>query len=343
VREEVGEEHDGLTVKYVEQTERNGTGDAVELAEENDGESFVVVNGDVFFSSEVMERLVSQEGNSVSVKRVEDPSEYGVVEVSDRRATRIVEKPDEPPPELASAGVYVFDNRVFDYLRETTVSQRGERELTDAVADMLEDGVRFGVVEHDAFWLDVGYPWNLLEANGHVLGSIERRLDGTVEEGATVKGNVVVEEGAHLLSGAYVEGPALVRRGAEVGPNAYVRGSSVVGEGVHVGHSVEVKNSVLMRGVSVRHLSYVGDSVLGEDVNFGAGTVVANLRHDNENVRAQVKGKVIDTERRKFGVIVGDGAKTGVNTSLNAGVRLGVGATTEPGEAVTRDKGVEDL
>jgi bifunctional UDP-N-acetylglucosamine pyrophosphorylase/glucosamine-1-phosphate N-acetyltransferase len=93
-----------------------------------------------------------------------------------------------------------------------------------------------------------------------------------------------------------------------------------------------------MRGTSVGHLSYVGDSVLGADVNFGAGTVVANLRHDDGTVQVTVKGDRVDTGRRKFGVVCGPAVKTGINTSLNAGVTLSEGATTSPGEAVTRDR-----
>ncbi|MDY7082768.1 MAG: glucose-1-phosphate thymidylyltransferase, partial [Halobacteria archaeon] len=130
----------------------------------------------------------------------------------------------------------------------------------------------------------------------------------------------------------------VVKRGADVGPNSYVRGSSVIGEDVRVGNGVEVKNSIIMRGSAAGHLSYIGDSVVGENVNFGAGTVVANLRHDDGNVRMNVKGESVDTRRRKLGVVLADGVKTGVNTSLNAGVKMGVGTTTLPGEVVMNDK-----
>lgn len=340
VRREVGEEFDGKSVEYVAQEERAGTADAVAKAAKNVGKRFVVANGDLVFSSDVVGRLVEKEGNAVSVKRVENPSEYGVIETEDDEAVGIVEKPEEPPTDLANAGVYVFDRDALDYARGTSQSKRGEEEITSSIAEMMEDGYRFGVVEHEGDWLDVGYPWDLLEANETVLRGTDGRLSGEVEDGATVRGGVVVEEGARLLSGAYVEGPSLIREGAEVGPNAYVRGATVVGENVRVGNGVEIKNSVLMRGASVGHLSYVGDSVVGAGANFGAGTVVANLRHDDENVRARVKGEMLDTGRRKYGVVVGDGAKTGVNTSLNAGVRLGEGATTKPGEAVMKDIGL---
>ncbi|MFP4188679.1 MAG: bifunctional sugar-1-phosphate nucleotidylyltransferase/acetyltransferase [Halobacteriales archaeon] len=341
VRERLGDEHAGVSVEYVEQDDRAGTADAVLRAENRVGPRFVVVNGDAVFSSSVVGRLVEADGNALSVKEVDEPSDYGVVEVDDGTATRIVEKPDKPRSSLANAGVYVFDRDALDYMRTTDESERGEREITAAIEEMLQDGYEYAVVEHDEEWLDAGYPWDLLEANRVVLRDTDRRLDGEVEDGATVRGEVVVKDGARILSGGYVEGPAVVREGATVGPNAYVRGPAVVGQNAKVGHAVEVKNSVLMRGASVGHLSYVGDSVVGEDVNFGAGTVVANLRHDGENVRARVKDETVDTERRKFGVAVGDGAKTGINTSLNAGTRLGVGATTAPGETVTRDKGVE--
>jgi len=149
---------------------------------------------------------------------------------------------------------------------------------------------------------------------------------------------VVVEPGATVEPGVVVEGPALLRSGADVGPNAYLRGATLLGQYVHVGNGVEVKNSVLMRGAAVPHLSYVGDSVLGENVNLGAGTQVANLRHDDADIRMTVKGERVSTGRRKFGVVAGPGAKTGVNTSLDPGVVLSAGATTDPGERVMRDK-----
>jgi len=345
VRDDIGEEYDGKKVEYVTQEERGGTADAIARVTNKVGKRFVVANGDIIFSSDVVGRLVNGGGNAVSVKRVENPSEYGVVE-TDRGedgnldAVGIVEKPDKPPTNLANAGVYVFDRDVLDYATGTPESERGEMEITSTIAEMMDDGYRFGVVEHDDYWLDVGYPWDLLEANEAVLRQVEGKKDGEIGKGVTLNGNVVVEEGARLLSGAYVEGPALIREGANVGPNAYVRGATVVGKNVRVGNAVEVKNSVLLSGTSAGHLSYIGDSIVGEDVNFGAGTVVANLRHDGASVRARVKGETLDTGRRKFGVVVGDEAKTGINTSLNAGVRLGAATTTKPGETVTKDKDV---
>ncbi|MDQ2049333.1 glucose-1-phosphate thymidylyltransferase, partial [Natronolimnohabitans sp. A-GB9] len=121
-------------------------------------------------------------------------------------------------------------------------------------------------------------------------------------------------------------------------PNAYVRGATVVGPDAKVGHAAEVKNSVLSRGASVSHLSYVGDSILGRDVNLGAGTNVANLRHDDADIEFTVKGERVSTGRRKFGIVAGDDVKTGINSSLTPGLKLSTGATTLPGETVDRDR-----
>ncbi len=167
---------------------------------------------------------------------------------------------------------------------------------------------------------------------------MERDIAGDVHEDADLRGNVVVQEGATVEPGVVMEGPVLVKSGATVGPNAYVRGATLLEEGVHVGNGVEVKNSVVMRDSAVPHLSYVGDSVLGRDVNLGAGTNVSNLRHDDEDIAIDVKGESTSTGRRKFGVVLGHGVKTGINTSFNPGVVLSCDAFTYPGEVVTDDR-----
>ena len=103
-----------------------------------------------------------------------------------------------------------------------------------------------------------------------------------------------------------------------------------------VRHAIRVS---VARPVSAGHLSYVGDSIIGADANLGAGTKVANLRHDDRPVKMAVKGEQVETGRRKLGTVLADGVKTGINTSLNAGTKLGVGAMTRPGEAVMSDRG----
>jgi bifunctional UDP-N-acetylglucosamine pyrophosphorylase/glucosamine-1-phosphate N-acetyltransferase len=337
VREYVGETYAGVPVEYAVQAEQRGTADAVRVAAEHleDG-PFAVLNGDALYDEASLSALFDTRP-SVATYRVDEPSEYGVLEVDETSGavTGVVEKPSAPPSNLINAGAYVFPPEARDWL-DVPESDRGELELTDTLErTCLERDVR--PVELDR-WLDVGRPWELLEANEWKLGEYERRIEGDVHEDADLRGTVVVEAGATVESGVVVEGPAMIRSGASVGPNAYVRGATLIGPDASVGHAVEVKNSVLMAEAAANHLSYVGDSVLGRDVNLGAGTQIANLRHDDAPVELTVKGDRVSTGRRKFGVVLGDGVKTGINASLNAGVTLSTGAGVKPGEAVFRDR-----
>ena len=337
VREQFGDTCAGVPVTYADQRRQRGTADAVRAARPHleDG-PVAVLNGDALYDRPSLAALYDA-APAVGSFRVDDPTAYGVLETADRDgdtvATGVVEKPADPPSDLINAGAYVFPATAQDWL-DVPESSRGEYELTDVLGRVCE-ATDVRVVPFDR-WLDVGRPWELLAANEWKLGAAERAIDGEVHADAECRGAVVVEDGAVLDRGVVVEGPARIRAGATVGPNAYVRGATLVGPDATVGHAVEVKNSVLMRGATVGHLSYVGDSILGRDVNFGAGTTVANLRHDDADVRTRVKSESVSTGRRKFGVVCGDGVKTGIQTSLNAGVVLPTDCRTAPGESVLR-------
>lgn len=337
-----GSNYQGTPIEYVTQDVQLGTAHAIQQAQPHIDGPFLALNGDVHLTPNLVERLATAPTNAIAVMPVDDPRSYGVVDTSDSRVTSIVEKPSDPPTNLANLGLYRFTRQIFEYIDQTERSERDEFEITDSLQYAITDEIPVTAVEYDGDWLDIGRPWELLDATETLLADCERAINGKVEPNATLHGSVVVEEGARVRSGAYIEGPVRIQEGADVGPNAYVRGSTIIGPNVRVGNGVEVKNSILMADTAVGHLSYVGDSVLGRDVNFGAGTTIANLRHDDESVRVQVKGEMADTNRRKFGVVVGHGTKTGINTSLNAGVTLGTNARTTPGEVVTRDKNRND-
>jgi bifunctional UDP-N-acetylglucosamine pyrophosphorylase/glucosamine-1-phosphate N-acetyltransferase len=336
VRGFFGDEYRGVPVSIAVQERQRGTADAVRAARPHLDGRFVVLNGDNLYQPADVEALF-EAAPAIAAIEVDEPGNYGVLSTTSAgdRVTEIVEKPDDPPSDLANAGAYAFPESALDDL-DVGESERGEYELTDVVARTIETTDVTPVTL--SRWLDVGRPWELLAANEWKIDDLERRIDGDVAAGAELRGSVVVETGAKIDSGVVVEGPAIVRSGAEVGPNAYLRGATLVGEDCHVGHGVEIKNSVLMDGADVPHLSYVGDSLLGPGVNLGAGTQVANLRHDGADVRQTVKGDRVTTGRRKYGVVVGPDAKTGINTSLAPGVVLSAGARTAPGESVTRDR-----
>lgn len=338
IRESFGRGEDlGLSLAYEEQTERLGTAHAIgQLRRHVDG-PFLSVNGDVVVSGPALRDLVAYHekvrGTVMSLAEVPDPRPFGVIETDGDRVKSIEEKPRAPKSHLINAGIYVFDPEIFTLIDATPKSSRGEYEITDTIRMLLAKQDVHGF-RLPGEWLDVGRPWDLLRANAALLAPLKGAVRGTVDAGASLVGEVLVEEGAHVRPGSHIEGPTIIGPGAEVGPNCYVRPSTSVGPHAKVGNACEVKNSILMAGTHVPHQNYVGDSILGERCNLGAGTKVANLRLDESNIRVMWRGTEVDTGLRKLGVIMGDDVKVGINASIDAGTVVGEGSFIGPGAAV---------
>jgi bifunctional UDP-N-acetylglucosamine pyrophosphorylase/glucosamine-1-phosphate N-acetyltransferase len=336
----------GFKLEYVEQKEVLGTGNAASVAEPFVEGDFMLVYGDLLFSSQAIKTVLDAYGSgeaaaAMAVVSVEKPESYGIIDpAKDRTVKRIVEKPsrESAPSNWANAGLYVFGKDVFDALRRVERSPRGEWELTDAVTLLVSEGKRVLAAEISrGDWFDVGRPWDLLDANAWALQRMEHKVLGNVEQGAHLLGPVTVAETARVRSGAYIEGPCFIDEGADVGPNCFIRPCTSIGKKARVGNACEVKNSIIMDGTHVGHLSYVGDSIFCEKCNLGAGTKTANLRLDDGHVKMMVKDKVVDTGRRKLGAILGDNVKTGIGALLMPGVKVGNDSWVGAGVLLDRD------
>jgi bifunctional UDP-N-acetylglucosamine pyrophosphorylase/glucosamine-1-phosphate N-acetyltransferase len=271
---------------------------------------------------------------------MDNPSEYGVVTLHGERLAAIREKPSKSRQSegWVNSGIYILDKDVFDAIGKTAKSKRTEYELTSSLQHLLDEGkeVTSAVIARED-WMDIGRPWDILDANERVLASLPHRVNGTVEQGAVLKGPIWLEESASIKSGSYVEGPVYVGKESRVGPNARIRPSTSIGDNVAVGTSCEVKNSIIMNGTKVPHLSYIGDSIIGENCNIAAGTITANIRLDEKVLSLEVKGRLQNTGRKKLGVIMGDAVQTGINANIMPGVRLGSGAYIGPGTVILKD------
>lgn len=344
IREYFGDGSDfGVSIQYAVQKEQLGTAHAIYCARDFVDGPFIVLNGDVLFNtSDIVPLLSNTSGNTVVCAfEAHDVSQFGILElgqVHDNASgnmpdvVNLVEKPAYHESNLANAGIYLFPESVFDEIKVTEQSQRGEYEITDTIITMIKKG-RVQCHKLD-FWMDVGRPWDMLTANEHVLTTArgEIQCEGEVEEGAVLKGDVAVGKGTIIRSGAYIVGPVIIGNDCDIGPNCFIRPSTTLGNHVRIGNGVEVKNSIVMDNTNIGHLSYVGDSVIGTGCNFGAGTKVANLRHDGKTIRMMIKGNLVDTGRRKLGVVMADDVHTAINTSINTGVVLE--RDTIPGEVV---------
>ena len=335
-----------LKIEYAEQRAALGTGDAVKVVEPFMNEDFLLVNGDLIFAPKTVREVIELHQKerpvaTLAVVPVDKPENYGIVELeNEKRVKRILEKPkrEEAPSNLANAGIYVLSPEIFAKLKETSASARGEFEIPDALSLMIgENKTVIAAKISSQDWLDIGRPWDLLEANRWALDRKKHKVYGTVEEGAHLIGPVTVAKNARIRSGAYIEGPVFIDEWGDIGPNCYIRSHTSIGKRVRIGNSCEMKNSIVMDGTHIGHLSYVGDSVLGENCNFGAGTITANYRLDEGTVKMIVKEQVVNSERRKLGAILGDNVKTGINALLMPGIKVGNDSWIGPNVVVQRD------
>jgi bifunctional UDP-N-acetylglucosamine pyrophosphorylase/glucosamine-1-phosphate N-acetyltransferase len=333
-----------MAISFVNQKERKGTGHAAGYAKKFVGKKeAVLIYGDLMVGPDTFEGLIAyhKKGGyefTLSTKVIEDPSAYGVVVVKKGKATSLIEKPnpEEVVSNLVNAGIYAIGESLWEAINNTELSPRGEYEITDSISMLIEGG-NVGAYTLPSWWLDIGKPWDLLEANKQVLANEQKRIEGTVEDGAVIKGNTIVEKGAIIKSGAYIEGPVFIGEDSVVGPNCYIRAYTSLGKKVKIGNAVEIKNCIIMDETNVGHLSYVGDSIIGQRSNFGAGTITANLRHDDRSIFVSVKGERFNSMRRKLGAIIGDDVKTGIGTSIGPGIVIHQGAQTGIGVIVSRD------
>jgi len=339
----LGDEFNGKPISYVEQLPGEGTAKAIESAKDLVGdEEFIVANGDIYFEIDGIKELVSvfrreKADAALLVKEFEDLSHFGKIEVNEDRVVRVVEKPGKVPG-YANLGVYVFKPEVFEFLQKTPVSKRGEYEITDTINLMIQGGKRIAYAVYSGYWNDVGRPWNLLELNEYLLkNKLRHSIKGIVEEGATIVPPVEIGEGTVVRSGAYIIGPVKIGKNSRIGPNCFIRPYTSIGDDCHVGNAVEVKNSIIMDHSNAPHLNYVGDSIIGENTNLGAGTITANLRHDKGTIRVEIKGKLEDSGRRKLGAIIGHNVKVGINVSIYPGRKIGSNSFVGPGVVVDKN------
>lgn len=333
-----GDSYKGVPIKYVEQTEQRGTAHALITAGEViSNERFILTYGDDLYEKQVFENLLDQ--NLAVVGMIEENwQSFGVLKVKNNNTLdEIVEKPQTFVGNLVNIGVYLLSKQIFSYKSQVTESIRGELELTDLVSFFAREN-EINVVEVKSGWTPLSYPWNLLNANKDKILEIEDERLGIIEEGVTIKGKLRLGKGSIIKSGAYLEGNFIIGENCVIGPNCALSEFVQMGDNVLIGNAVEVKRSLLGNNVNIKHLSYIADSILGNSVNIGGGTITANLRHDQTTVRVMTNGQLIDSGMQKLGAIFGDGVKTGINTSLNPGVKLASGITTLPGEVVNKDK-----
>lgn len=261
----------GLTATYLTQTEPHGLADAVNTAREFVGqESFMVYLGDSVLEADLTEFLdrfeEEQADGAVLVKEVDDPRQYGVVEMQEGAVVRLVEKPAHPPSNLAIVGVYAFTPRIFKAIDCIQPSARGEYEITDAIQWLLDN--EGGVIAHplEGFWVDAGHPEDLLQVNKFYLDRRELTIEGEVDEHSKVTGAVGLGRNTRIsastVTGPTIIGDQCVIERCSLGPYVCVEA------GCHIAHTT-LSNCIIQENCEIRDLtSGLVDSVIGRNVEI---------------------------------------------------------------------------
>ncbi|GMT42658.1 MAG: glucose-1-phosphate thymidylyltransferase [bacterium] len=312
-----------MTINYNIQKKSSGIGNGILAAQKrfNPGEHFLLVYGDIVTEenviSGILQTFAASKGPTAGICLVPETASLGNVYLDNAmNITRIVEKPGRKDMgNYVLAGIYVLPYEFFKILGGCG----GDMKKALAVLVKKERRIKGSIMEKG--WVDVAYPWDILAANKMVMdtwqtASIHQSI--SVRD-AKIKGPVHIEEGVEIRSGAVILGPTFIGRGSYIGNNVLIRKYSSLGPDSVVGFGVELKNCVLFGKTRVGRLSFVGDSVIGQEVDIGAGTMTINCNIDNSDIKVMINNKSVNTKINKLGAFLGDECILGSGHNIKAG------------------------
>lgn len=286
---------------------------------------FIVSGNDVVNPSIYKTLLSSTEDGAILAYQIEQYFPGGYLTIDGDRATGIIEKPGEgnEPSNLINlvAHIHRDPQALYDALQD--IDESTDDGYEQALAKLFTSHT-YKAVSYSGPWQAVKYPWNILDLCEMLLEEIVEPYihpSAEIANSAEIIGNVVIEEGVRVLHNAVIRGPAYIGKNAIVANNALVRNASI-GENSIIGFTTEIKSSVLHSDVWT-HMNYIGDSVIGKNVSFGAGTATGNLRLDEKEISSEVKGEKVGTGKTKFGTIIGNNCRIGIHVSINPGIKIG--------------------
>src|SRR5262245_48724261 len=268
----------GVKVTYIPQDQPLGLAHCVLIAREFLGdEDFVMYLGDNMLQQGLVEFVDSFESAraaatdrspnaQILLAHVDDPRQFGVAAIDGAgEVTQLVEKPADPPSDLALVGVYLFDANIHDAVSAIEASGRGELEITDAIQWLLDHGHRVIHTVLEGWWIDTGKKDPLLESNRYILEVLEPSNDGTVDDASSIEGRVVIEEGAQIV-GSRVRGPAIIGHGTRV-ENSYIGPFTSIAAHCEI-IDTELDHSVVLERSRIVGIAGIADSLIGRDVEL---------------------------------------------------------------------------
>ncbi|MEZ4518258.1 MAG: glucose-1-phosphate thymidylyltransferase [Chloroflexota bacterium] len=262
----------GVNITYIHQDQPLGLAHAVKVSQDFLGDDrFVMFLGDNVIEggiSPLISQFSTSEWNSqIVLTRIAEPEQYGVAELGDNgRIIRLIEKPKNPPSDLALVGIYMFDHHIFEAVDGIQPSWRGELEITDAIQWLVDNEYAVHPYVHRGWWIDTGRPGDMLEANDLVLEEITPCVEGYVDRDSQVDRRVTVQRGAEVIN-SIVRGPTIIGEGARI-INSYVGPYTSIDHHVHVENS-EIEHSMVLDNSHISDIeTRIQDSLIGRKVRI---------------------------------------------------------------------------
>jgi glucose-1-phosphate thymidylyltransferase len=298
----------GVKISYVTQETQLGTAHALSRVKDMVGDEFLVLPGDNLIEAPTIADFTDIKPAAVLVKRVSDPVRYGVVKIEGGEVKGIVEKPKDAGSNLVNTGIYAFTRDVFKYTESVL-------DIPDVLNNMIAEGYSIKALETAGTWLDVVYPWDVISLNNAILQNIEAGLGGTIEDGVSLKGKVVIGEGSVIRAGSCVYGPAVIGSGCEIGPQACIMPSTSIGDNVAIASFTQIKNSVIGDDVTLGPGCFISDSIIDKGCvikgRFTALSGQSDVRINDESPSINI------------GVIMGEDCNVESNVTVKPGAIIG--------------------
>ncbi|OPY31425.1 MAG: Bifunctional protein GlmU [Methanomassiliicoccales archaeon PtaU1.Bin124] len=313
----------GARISYVVQDKQLGTGHAMMYLKGVVKGRFLLLPGDNIVDKEAVAALLTiNEGSAVLVTESDEPSKYGVVELSQGRVVQIHEKPRETVGNIINTGLYNFQGDILPLIEHEV--KQGKYGITEALQGVLKrmdlSGIRLR-----GRWEDAVYPWDLVRLNEIALESGGQDINGTIEPGATIKGPVRIGKGTKIRSGCYVEGPVVIGEGCDIGPSVSIMPSTSIGNGTNIDPFTCIKNSIIMANVNIGSHSNICQSVIDDSVriasNFAATCGDANVQIEKQWHSVDNIGCMVGEETS-----IGAGAIVSSGSIIGSSCRIGNGA-----------------
>lgn len=317
--------------QYVVQENPLGMADALLSAQDViAGEDILVVNPNDLFELSAYTRILEAAKKDVDScilgYKVDNYFPGGYLVVKNGKVQGIKEKPGAGNEPSNLVNLVVHYHRDADTLLKFLEKTKSKRDdvYEKTLTTMIKDGYTVEPVMYDGFWTAIKYPWHIFNAVQFFMDAEDKYISDSadISNKAVVKGKVIIEDNVKVFEYATINGPCYLGEGCIIGNNSLVRDNSHIGARTVVGFSTEIKNSYIGADCWF-HTNYVGDSIILDGCSFGSGTVTANFRFDEKEVKVMVDSEAVSTKRDKFGCIMGENCKTGINASIMPGMKIG--------------------